>query len=167
MYVDVKVSVWKRIELPESASKEELIKMLKLGDEGIYDLFDIYDNLEYNEVENSEEILTPEDNGGQETIELYDPDIKDDGPVWTNKPEYPSIIKIEWGVDDFESRASENEEYADDMKEGNRVEGEATELIYDRTKFPEALNIMDQNHDCNIGITWDTIDEYLDEYCKL
>jgi len=85
MHIDVKVSVWKRIELPESATKEEIIKALELGEEGINDLFDTYDNLGYDEIENSEETLTPEDNGGQETIELHS-DEKGDGPIWTNKP---------------------------------------------------------------------------------
>ena len=86
MHVEVKVSVWKRIELPESATKEEVIKMLLLGEEGINDLFDTYENLEYNEVENSEEALAPEDNGGCHTIELYCPEEKGNGPVWTNGP---------------------------------------------------------------------------------
>jgi len=86
MHVDVKVSVWKRIELPESATKEEIIKVLEFGELGIDDLFETYADLDYNEVENSEETLTPEDNGGQETIELYCSDEKGDGPIWTNKP---------------------------------------------------------------------------------
>jgi len=86
MHIDIKVSVWKRIELPEGVSKEEIIKMLELGESGIDALFDAYDNLEYNEVENSEETLMPEDNSNQETIELYCPDERGDGPVWTNKP---------------------------------------------------------------------------------
>jgi|GEM_PF-904822 len=86
MHIDVKVSVWKRIELPEGVSKEKIIKMLELGESGIDDLFDDYDNLDYNEVENSEETLIPEENSNQETIELYCPDKKGDGPVWTNKP---------------------------------------------------------------------------------
>ena len=85
MHIDVKVSVWKRIELPESATKEEIIKALEFGEEGINDLFDTYDNLGYDEIENTEETLTPEDNGGQETIELHS-DEKGDGPIWTNKP---------------------------------------------------------------------------------
>jgi len=86
MHIDVKVSVWKRIELPEIVSKEEIIKMLELGESGIDALFDAYDNIEYNEVENSEETLIPEDNFNQETIELYCPDEKGDRPVWNNKP---------------------------------------------------------------------------------
>jgi len=86
MHVDVKVSVWKRIELPEGVSKEKIIKMLESGESGIDDLFDVYENLDYNEVENSEETLIPEDNSNQETIELYCPDEKGDGPIWTNKP---------------------------------------------------------------------------------
>ena len=37
--------------------------------------------------------------------------------------------------------------------------------LYDRSKFSLALERMDHDHDCNNGITWDTIDYYLDEYC--
>jgi hypothetical protein len=82
MHVDVKVSVWKRIYLPESASSDEVIKMLQLGEEGINDLFDKYDFLEYNDAPDTEETLTPEDNGGMCTIELYSD--KAHNPIWAN-----------------------------------------------------------------------------------
>jgi hypothetical protein len=93
MHVDVKVSVWKRFELPECASKKEVIKKLQLGEEGINYLFDYFDNLDYNEVDNSEETLDPEDNGGQETIELYCNEERGDGPVWTNKLKIPKPVE--------------------------------------------------------------------------
>jgi len=130
MHIDVKVSVWKRIELPESATKEEIIKALELGEEGINDLFDTYDNLGYDEIENTEETLTPVDNGGQETIELYCIDEKGDGPIWTNKPtesEPESTYVLfgaeavnsydEGGVDGLSQDIEDNEVCAYELKE--------------------------------------------------
>jgi hypothetical protein len=65
---------------------------------------------------------------------------------------------IQWGIEDFKQRAIENLNLDDD--------DESWKQIYDETKFPEALEQMIYHHDCNNGITWDTIDYYLDEYCK-
>lgn len=59
---------------------------------------------------------------------------------------------IEWGIEDFESKAIEIEE-----EEG---------IKYDRTIFKSALYTMIRDHDCNNGITWDTVEMYLNEYCK-
>ena len=59
-----------------------------------------------------------------------------------------------WHIDDFEQQAQVAEEPTGLM-------------LFDRTKFQEVLESMIQHHDCNIGITWDTIDFYLDEYCLL
>lgn len=64
---------------------------------------------------------------------------------------------VYWHKDDFEHQAKENEEYAEE-------DGE--ELEYDRSKFEYALDIMIEQHDCNLGITWDTISDYLNTYCK-
>ncbi len=69
-------------------------------------------------------------------------------------PEYPDEISIKWGVADFEDRASSREA-------NNR------HLKYNRSKFPHALSEMGRLHDCNNGITWDTVDYFLDEYCNL
>lgn len=60
---------------------------------------------------------------------------------------------IFWHIDDFE-------------QEANQIEDDG-ELIYDRTKFEYALDNMIHKHDCNIGITWDTVKIYLDMYCLL
>lgn len=58
-----------------------------------------------------------------------------------------------WNVLDFEDRARRAEE-----KEGME--------LYDRNLFPKALDMMIETHDANIGITWETIDFWL-EWCKL
>lgn len=52
-------------------------------------------------------------------------------------------ISIRWSVKDVEERAKEN---------GYRLKaGEALKM----------LELLKERHDCNIGITWDTIDDYL------
>lgn len=60
---------------------------------------------------------------------------------------------ITWAVEDFESRAED-------------MEGENWREIYDEDKFENALTSMIHDHDCNNGITWDSVDHYLDSYCK-
>ena len=80
MNVDVKVTAWRRVELPEEMTKEEAIEILErtgsvneFFDE--WDLFKkIYPNhtFEYQEVDDSEEDMTPEENGNQSTLELHD-----------------------------------------------------------------------------------------------
>lgn len=59
---------------------------------------------------------------------------------------------ITWGVEDFASRAEE-------------LEGENWREIYDEDLFEENLYDMIRHHDCNNGVTWDSIDCYL-ESCK-
>jgi hypothetical protein len=59
-----------------------------------------------------------------------------------------------WSVEDFEQQAIDYEE--------NHCYGLQ---VFDRRKFQEALNTMIRKHDATIGITWDTIDCYL-EQCK-
>jgi len=67
----------------------------------------------------------------------------------------PDCSQIAWSTEDFEARAVEIEEA--------RGEGQ----IFDRSKFLEALYTMMNRHDAHIGVTWDTVDHYLEEYCLL
>jgi hypothetical protein len=60
---------------------------------------------------------------------------------------------ISWSIEDFETQAA------------NRCDGE-WKNVYDETKFEETLENMIRHHDAIIGITWDTIDYYLEEYCR-
>lgn len=71
-------------------------------------------------------------------------------------------ISISWGVQDFEGQAVEKERELQEEKE-------LAELphLYDRTKFSEALHQMKHKHDANYGITWDTIDFYLNYMCRV
>lgn len=60
-----------------------------------------------------------------------------------------------WSVSDFEERAKELEK--------NNYNGEE---VFDRDQFPYALSEMIEALDGEHGITWDTIDAALDDYCK-
>jgi hypothetical protein len=75
--------------------------------------------------------------------------------IWYNKKS-KEFIQIEWGIIDFESRAS-------DLEENN----EKSKVIYDRSKFAMGLKILEKRHDCNFGVCWNDIDDILDEYCRL
>ena len=70
------------------------------------------------------------------------------------------FLGVYWHIDDFEARAIEKEEQ--DLKEYT-----PRPVLYDRIRFEESLLAMISDHDCNIGITWDTIDYYLNEYCLI
>jgi hypothetical protein len=65
-------------------------------------------------------------------------------------------FQIEWNICDFEDRASEIEE---------STNGENIPL-FDRSKFPFALKILEDHHDCNLGISWDDVDDHLNNYCR-
>jgi hypothetical protein len=79
------------------------------------------------------------------------------------KEELPDIHEncIQWCTSDFESRARETEEMEAKINQSEVIQR------YDRSKFELALNNMVRKHDCNLGITWDTVDYYLDEYCLI
>lgn len=71
---------------------------------------------------------------------------------------------IQWSVEDFRERAkSMYELYNGESDEDN----ENWKEMYDEDKFGSALERMVDDHDCNHGITWDTIDSYLDSDCKI
>lgn len=56
---------------------------------------------------------------------------------------------ITWCIADFEGQAVE--------RETNGI------LLYDRSKFEDALSDMIRHHDATLGISWTTVDCYLDE----
>lgn len=59
---------------------------------------------------------------------------------------------VRWSVDDFKQQAILNK--GEDWKEW-----------YDEELFEEALHAMTSKHDASIGINWDVVDCYLEEYC--
>ena len=55
---------------------------------------------------------------------------------------------------------------ADFRDEANRTERRRKMLdIYDRNEFSNALFIMMEKYDPEVGITWDLVRMYLDEHC--
>ena len=70
-----------------------------------------------------------------------------------------------WSVDDFIIQAENN--WENTKKSFGDIYKDATcwQDVYDESKFQNALYEMIRKHDANYGITWDTIDFYLDEYC--
>jgi hypothetical protein len=75
--------------------------------------------------------------------------------------EDPDTITITWSIEDFESKAVENEE--NEQEEGQ----DERPILYDRSKFSLALKKMENFYDCNNGITWESVDWYLNEYCQI
>jgi len=59
----------------------------------------------------------------------------------------PGTACVVWSVEDFEHRAEERDNE------------------YDSSKFEDALHQMIHKHDATLGISWDTIDFWLDEIC--
>jgi hypothetical protein len=80
MHVDVKVEVWQRIFLPDDTSPEEIIELLEVHSPS--ELWDIgeYDP-SFETLIETEEYMTPEENGGQSTIEVYN---NEGQLVWDN-----------------------------------------------------------------------------------
>ena len=65
---------------------------------------------------------------------------------------------VTWSVEDFEQQAVEIERACSPYRF-------AYKLLYDRSKFPMALREMIRRHDASIGITWDTVEFWLNELC--
>lgn len=72
---------------------------------------------------------------------------------------------IHWTVEDFAGLACEKEDVYYDGEDPSTLKGKLK--IYDPDKFQAALENMIAHHDAEIGITWDTIDAYLDNDCRL
>ena len=69
MFIDCKVSIWKRIHLSENANSEKVIQALEEDR-----LDDVYDDELFVEQEilyETAEEMTPKENGGHSTIEAY------------------------------------------------------------------------------------------------
>lgn len=83
MYVDYKVTLWKRIHFNENTDPKKVIQALEEG--GLDDVFD--DELGFVEQEtlyDTEEEITPEENGGCSTIEVYKNNNPVDDLIWSN-----------------------------------------------------------------------------------
>ena len=74
----------------------------------------------------------------------------------------PGSKGVHWSIWDFEARAKEN--WAD---RGPEIEADHWTKMYDPGKFQHALDLMIGHYDAGIGISWDTIDHWLDEVCLI
>lgn len=97
------------------------------------------------------------------------------------KQKYDEVLKmlanrfdtsIGWSIEDFCMRAFELEydDYngfleMDNVDTASIEEARKYLKKYDSDKFEDALYEMIRKHDATIGITWDTVDYYLNEYC--
>lgn len=66
----------------------------------------------------------------------------------------PNIKSVDWCTEDFAWLAEKGV-------------GEYWHTYYDEDKFEYALSEMINDHDAELGITWDTVDYYLKKYCCL
>lgn len=83
MYVDYKVTLWKRIHFNENTDPKKVIQALEEG--GLDDVFD--EELGFVEQEilyDTEEEVTPEENEGCSTIEVYENNNPVDDLIWGN-----------------------------------------------------------------------------------
>ena len=74
MYIDFKKSIWERVYIPKLREKE--IKS-RLGKDSLYDIlsdliYTIGEECNSEEIYETEEVLEPEQNKGESTIEVYD-----------------------------------------------------------------------------------------------
>lgn len=85
IYVDFKVSVWKRINF-DTLSPNDLVRAKKMVKEGV-DMITIIEefDLEIIEVYSSMEDLSLEDNGYNATVELYE----ENKQIWDNGKRTP------------------------------------------------------------------------------
>lgn len=84
-YIDTKVTIWGRIHLKDDADMNKLIEMLKKNN-SINSICD--ESLgfsEYRILYDTEEEITPEENNGDPTIEVFDDAISSVEPLWTNQ----------------------------------------------------------------------------------
>lgn len=84
-YIDTKVTIWGRIRLKDDADMNKLIEMLKKNN-SINSICD--ESLGFSEYEilyDTEEEITPEENNGDPTIEVFDDAISSVEPLWTNQ----------------------------------------------------------------------------------
>jgi hypothetical protein len=68
---------------------------------------------------------------------------------------YPEYIRtLRWSTEDFKHKAQQ-------------IQGNNWREYYDESKFVEALNKMFDNHDANVGISWITLEFYLNDMCRI
>lgn len=83
MYIDYKVTVWKRVYFDEDTDSKKVIQVLE--EDGLGYVFD--EELGFVEQETlfeTEDDMTPEENGGYATIEVYENNNPAGDLIWSN-----------------------------------------------------------------------------------
>lgn len=84
MHVDFKITTWERVEIPEN-HEGEILEAIKSGKvKTANDIFDQFPSLDIscNKIHDVDEQMTPEENGGSSTIEVFEENGADD--IWSN-----------------------------------------------------------------------------------
>lgn len=84
MYVDYKITTWRRVHFEDNVNSEKIIEIIK--EKGIDDIFD--EDLGFTEQENLFEVeaeMTLEENNGFPTIEVYAQGELVDELIWSNE----------------------------------------------------------------------------------
>ena len=68
----------------------------------------------------------------------------------------PSAHIIAWHNSDMEELA---DNYEDNAEPEDNVK-------YDRSQIPHAMEMMVDSHDASMGISWESLEYYLEEYCR-
>ena len=112
--------------------------------------FKFFENLKHENIESFSEVAG---NG-------YDIHMKS-GLTAQIKFNEPGERGVYWSIEDFKSEAKGR--YPRHLED--YPEAKTWEDVYDETKFEGALIRMIDKHDANYGISWTTVDFFLDEMC--
>ena len=88
MQIEYKTTVWRKMNVPDHLSEDEVIQIIKDNHENANEIFDELYAVNFDPcdeaIDNTEDLLTPADNDDQATMILKD---DDDNEIWTNEPE--------------------------------------------------------------------------------
>ncbi len=83
MYIDYKVTVWRRVYFDEDTDSKKVIQVLE--EDGLGYVFDKeLGFIEQETLYETEEDMTPEENGGYSTIEVHEDNHPGYDLIWSN-----------------------------------------------------------------------------------
>lgn len=86
-HVDIKVTMWRRLHFTNDADMNKIIEIIKNSHSTNDICDDTFGFLECETLYETEEELLVKDNGGCSTIEVFDEDVNEIDPLWTNAVE--------------------------------------------------------------------------------
>lgn len=75
----------------------------------------------------------------------------------------PGVRGVYWSIRDFEIQAKKNWELS--VSPETNHTNTAWQDMYDESKFEKALDLMINDHDASLGISWETVSFWLNEIC--